>query len=931
MNKIEDFKLKVNQFHIVAVTETWASENVTDAELSVDGYQLFRKDRVDRSGGGVLLYVAENLTAVSHEKLNKFEVESMWCTLHLSKCKLLVGVCYRSPTSSQQYNEDLLLMLEAAANDKASDHVLLMGDFNYPEINYQDYMVKAAVDSDPYKFFMKTQDLFLEQNVLDCTRFRDGDRPSQLDWIFTDEDNLIDNIEYTAPIGKSDHVCLTWNYRCEVSSEINVSRKLNFWRGDYDSIRKELAGVNWRDSLATLETDSAWLFLKWKLQEVTNRFVPAKKPINKKKNDWITKGTIRSIKEREQCWCKFRNCRTEKNCRLYKEKRNRVVTELRRDKQDFIKKLIASFKVKPKKFYGYIRQLQSIKTAVEKLKKEDGSLTTSARESAEHLCQFFQSVFVNEDMTNMSGMDQDKQTDISLNIQFDEDAVRCKLLKLIPDKSMGPDGLHPKLLKECAEELALPLSIVFTKSYAEGVVPWDWKSAEITPIFKKGSKNDANNYRPVSLTSIICKIMESIIKDAVLEHVENSHLVSDNQHGFTRRRSCLTNLLETFEAWTRLLDAGLGIDVIYLDYRKAFDTVPHRRLLLKLASYGFGSNLINWIRSFLLNRRMRVIVDGEASDWVDVMSGVPQGSVLGPLLFILFVNDLPQWIMSDMKMFADDTKMWHEIKNCDDAQALQNDLNRLTEWSKLWLLEFNSDKCKVMHLGHRLDTDYFLTKGTQTHKLDSTEDERDLGIMVSSDMKTSKQCAKSAAKAMSVLGLIKRHFSNLQAEEFRILYKTYVRPHMEYCVQAWSPHLKKDINCLETVQRRATKLVPSIAKYDYETRLKLLNLPSLEKRRLRGDLIETFKIITGRENVKLEDFFELATTDRTLRGHRYKLFVKRCNTTLRQNFFSQRVVNAWNSLPNEVVEATSVNCFKNRLDKLGFNTGGLSHEDDQFG
>jgi len=459
------------------------------------------------------------------------------------------------------------------------------------------------------------------------------------------------------------------------------------------------------------------------------------------------------------------------------------------------------------------------------------------------------------------------------------------------------------------------LTILFKASYSAGVLPADWKCANISPIFKKGSKSDVNNYRPVSLTSVPCKIMESIIRDVLVTHTENNSLITKHQHGFMTGRSCLTNLLEAFESWTRILDAGFGIDIIYLDYRKAFDTVPHSRLLAKLQGYGISGPVLKWIEAFLTGRLMRVMVNGNSSSWVEVVSGVPQGSVLGPLLFLLFVNDLPDWVKSSIKMFADDTKLWSTIRSASDGKMLQDDLNSLKNWSDKWLLKFNPEKCKVMHVGHSIPTEYTLQEDDKTFKLESVDKEKDLGIYVTNNMKAATQCKAAAQKAMNVLRTIKRHFFRIDEPTFLILYKSYVRPHLEYCVQAWSPHFRKDIACLEQVQKRATKLVSGLKNLRYEDRLQRLKLTTLEKRRLRGDLIEAFKIMTAREKIDKHEFFESSNNAYSLRGHKYKIAVQRSRTVARSAFFSQRVVTSWNKLPDEVVNATSINMFKNRLDQ----------------
>ena len=628
----------------------------------------------------------------------------------------------------------------------------------------------------------------------------------------------------------------------------------------------------------------------------------------------MTKATKKLLKRREAAWRRYKKVCSTPNYEEYKALRNKVCSAIQKDKANFQLQLVKSFRGNAKRFYGYVRSMQTVRTKVGALQKIDGGKTATYKETAEVLSAHFQDVFVSEIDTDDVTYD-DAGTTAPLEIQFDEHVVLKKLNRLKPDKSQGPDEVHPMVLLRTADEVAKPLSIIFEASYRQGILPADWKCANISPIFKKGNKSDANNYRPVSLTSVPCKIMKSIIRDVLVTHMENNNLITAHQHGFMTGRSCLTNLLETLESWTRILDNGFGIDVIYLDYRKAFDTVPHNRLISKLQGCGIDGPLLQWIRAFLVDRSMRVMVNGSSSSWVNVSSGVPQRSVLGPLLFLIFVNDLPDWVKSSIKMFADDTKLWAMISNTADSRMLQDDLNRLKCWSDKWLLRFNPEKCKVMHVGHSVPTEYSLLEKDQSIKLAEVEEEKDLGIFITNDLKVAKQCKEAARKAMNVLRTVKRYFPKIDEPTLLILYKAYVRPHLEYCVQAWSPHFKKDIECLEQVQRRATKLINGFKNLSYENRLKRLKLTTLEKRRLRGDLIETFKIITGREKVDKREFFEISNNTHNLRGHQYKLSVKRKRLTIRSTFFSQRVIDSWNRLPEAVVNATSINAFKNRLDR----------------
>jgi len=407
-----------------------------------------------------------------------------------------------------------------------------------------------------------------------------------------------------------------------------------------------------------------------------------------------------------------------------------------------------------------------------------------------------------------------------------------------------------------------------------------------------------------------------MIKDKLTDYIDKNDLLTKHQHGFMQQRSCLTNLLEALECWTEALDSGYGVDVLFLDYRKAFDSVPHMKLLEKLEQLGIRNNLLRWIGKFLTARTLRVGVRGTLSYWIDILSGVPQGSVLGPLLFLLFVNDLPDWIGSNLKMFADDTKLWRTQRTAMDSEILQKDLDSLLEWSIKWQLRLNPSKCKLMHVGNRVGADYFMVDESGYRiKIEEVKTEKDLGVCIRSDLKQSTQCIESARRARSVLGMVRRNFRRLDPEDLLLIYKTYVRPHMEYCVQAWSPYQIKDIQCLERVQRTATKLVPVLRKLPYEERLQRLGLTTLEKRRCRGDLIETFKIMTGKEKVSSQQFFKPSNTGHDCRGHSMKLAVTSCRIDIRKNFFSRRVVQHWNRLPQHVVDAPSVNSFKSQLDR----------------
>ena len=412
--------------------------------------------------------------------------------------------------------------------------------------------------------------------------------------------------------------------------------------------------------------------------------------------------------------------------------------------------------------------------------------------------------------------------------------------------------------------------------------------------------------------------MEKIIKEEVVKHLDINNLITDSQHGFRSKKSCLTNLLEFCENVTGILDEGDPVDIIYLDFQKAFDKVPHERLLDKLRAHGVGGQIWMWVRDWLKNRQQRVVINGAHSDWTAVISGVPQGSVLGPILFTVYINDLEDRVKSKILKFADDTKLMGRGGTYNRGETIKNDLMMLENWARDWEMPFNIDKCKVMHLGGNNGENSYVMGGKMLEKV---EEEKDLGVIFSKKFKGGRQCLQAANKGYQVLGMIARTFVSRKKMLMLPLYKSLVRPHLDYCIQVWRPHLRKDIDRIERVQRRATRMMEECKGKEYETRLQMTGLTTLEKRAQRADMLEVYKILNKFEGLREGDFFIRDT--RRGRGNSMKLFKKRVRLDAAKFSFGNRVCNDWNQLPDEVVTAPSINIFKNRLDGYLDKMGGF--------
>ena len=376
----------------------------------------------------------------------------------------------------------------------------------------------------------------------------------------------------------------------------------------------------------------------------------------------------------------------------------------------------------------------------------------------------------------------------------------------------GPDGIHPKLLIECKDELCYPLTKIFQISLENTELPRQWKISDVVPIYKSGDKQKPENYRPISLNPICSNLMQRIVNEKIIQFMTTNNLFAPEQFGFMKGKSCQLQLLESMEDWSVSLDNSVETDIIFYDIKKAFDTISHNKLLLKLKSYGIIDKVYWWIESFLKNRYQEVIINNIRSSRFEVKSGVPQGSVLGPTLFLIFINDLPNVAKTTVKLFADDTKTYTEIKKPEDHDKLQSTTDAFVEWSKKWELNFNPSKCKRLHIGKKdSTTNYYMNNTNNIRELiTNVEEEKDLGVIIDHQLHFNSHIYAKINKANQHLGLIYRNFRYLDKTMFLHLYKSLVRTHLEYASPVWSPYLKKYKKAIENIQRRATRMIPEL-------------------------------------------------------------------------------------------------------------------------
>ncbi len=456
----------------------------------------------------------------------------------------------------------------------------------------------------------------------------------------------------------------------------------------------------------------------------------------------------------------------------YKDFNKVVRRELNKAKRDYINGgLSESVKENPKAFWSFISKIRKEEAGVADL-KVNNKIITKDSDKAEALSDQFANVFTREDTTYIPTLGKSSVRDIP-DLLISEEGVLKQLNNLKDNKAPGPDGIPPWILKMTAEEVSPILTDLFQHSIDESYLPWQWREANICPIFKKGNKSDPANYRGVSLTSVVSKVLEHIVHLHIMDHLEVNDILVDNQHGFRAKHSTVTQLILTINDLTGSIEKGETIHMAILDFAKAFDKVPHERLLAKLEYYGIRGSILKWTRHFLTERSQKVVVNGVASKPRKVISGVPQGTVTGPLDFLIYINDLPANLKSTSRLFADDCVMYTTGKTAEDFDAMQKDLDNLEGWQDTWSMSFNPSKCSVMKYTNKKsppDRNYTFCG----EPLQEVESHPYLGVELDNKLRWNVQHQKTIAKANRVLGFLKRNLWFCPKEIKEIAYKTLI-------------------------------------------------------------------------------------------------------------------------------------------------------------
>ena len=932
-----------------------------DAEIKIEGYHPpFRgdrkknKSRSSRDSGGVAIYVRDD-AAIDTEEILSFSnglVETVG--IHIKGWNLVVFVVYRTPddpTHNRHSGHRELSQALKAIEDclqgltTPTPDLIICGDFNLPNADWnrgeckpgsdrvreEDKMVRALYEL--------TLNNFLVQEIRKPTH-RDG---NTLDLVFTNNAHLVHS--YTSTYSSvSDHniVEIKTHYKStnqtdktkeedEPTSQVPSFFGLNFFSNEinWPRFNSELTSCNWIQEFKGCNANEMLNKFSRVCLEIATELVPAKKrPCKSQSRIPRHRRVLMRTRRRVNIQLSKHPCESRRKALTSKlvdiEKKLRQSHHDQQEMQE--KKAVESIKSNSKYFFSYAKSFSKVKTGIGPLLDAANSLISNTKKMAEMLSDQYSSVFSHPKHQNNNPEElfpeQPAGPGSISNILFTEEELIEAMKEIRCNSASGPDEFPAMILKQCAHAIAPPLFMIWRNSLNTGIIPTICKTANIIPIHKGKSRAVPKNYRPVALTSLLIKLFEKVVRRHLVSYMEETCQFNPSQHGFRSGRSCLSQLLEHFDHITRLLEEGQSVDIIYLDFAKAFDKVDIGVTLRKLKTLGITGTLGRWLHCFLTGRSQTVIVNGTKSSPRTVVSGVPQGSVLGPLLFLILIGDIDEGVTSSfISSFADDTRIGHGVTSQEDIIALKRDLQSVYEWAKTNNMEFNSDKFELLRYHHnsstQIEASYTADNGSP---IEEKEALKDLGVIMSSNGSFSHYIMEKVTKMKSKIGWVLRTFRTRELRPMLTLWKQLILSDHDYCSQLWSPVKVGDIQSLEMLQRSFLRRICGMQELSYWEQLKKLKLYSLERRRERYIAIYVWRIIEGNAP-NISATHGITAQSHPRRGRTCRVPNVSPSATcriksIRHSSFAIKGPRIFNSLPKDVRNFTggTVDEFKRKLD-----------------
>ena len=920
----------------MGITETWLDESVFDSEIAIDNYTICRKDR-NRHGGGVCVFIRNDIAFNIRTEFYHEELEAVFIDILLPKSKpILLGILYRPPTQSAFY-DILETVLQYCQNFNEQESIFL-GDFNTNVSSKS----KCSLNS-TFKYFC---DLFsLKQLINECTRAYSS---TIIDLILVSDSQKISQ-SGVVDCNISDHhlIYCTRKVTHKFIGKHNTVKMRSLKNYNKEAFQQYLVGVDWLPVLNCDSVFDAWNNFKSIFISALDIFAPVKDiRIKQRSEKWIDSDILQCIRDRDKAFQMYKRNKTDENLNNFRTLRNKVQSQIFNAKKNYFKDTLESNKSDSKSLWKCLKDLglpsKSSQTSSNIGLKIDDEICFDKLKIAEKFNTFYTTVasklveklppciisFGASFVHNFYSSKGVKLDSYSFSIVSEEKCFKY-INSLSPNKATGLDGIPSRFIRDSAPMIAHPLSHIINLSIIQGAVPDDLKSARVVPLFKKNDKTEVGNYRPVSILCVLSKVLEKVIFDQAQEYLTDNKLLYEFQSGFRQRFSTDTCLMHLSDYIRLQMDKGHLVGMVLLDLQKAFDTVDHGILLMKLKAMGFSASAVRWFSSYLSDRHQLVDVSGVHSTDAGITCGVPQGSILGPLLFLVYVNDMPGAVKHKLLLYADDSAILVSGKCRQDIETiLSSEMDVLSQWLISNKLSLHLGKTESILFGsrQRLKPQPSLNVSCNGHTLESKSSVKYLGATIDQGLTFESMARSIIKKANSRLKFLYRKKQFLTFHTKKLLAMSLIQCHFDYASPVWFYGLTKDLkNKLQVTQNKLIRFVLNLDPRSHignETFRELNWLP-VSDRVDQVALCHVFKIHNNTAPTYMSEHFSPVSNAHSYTT-RFRVSVDcsgdSCIDTKRyllprvkgfgQKSFAYQGCNRWNLLPQSVRDSKNLSVFK---------------------
>ena len=915
--KLDVLHAELNDFDILCFSETWLNASTDTEDLLLQSFNRpERKDRAGDTHGGVMLYVKEGLHYKRRDDLEIQNIESIWIEVANSHKRILVGLFYRPPNSTSQLFSNIEDSIGLAVDTGIND-IILTGDFN---LNLNSNTSLRKIESICSQFS-------LYQSINEPTHFTEHSS-SVIDLLFmSNKESLI-----VSGVGEP-FLQQNIRYHCPIYAIIKFSKpkyksfERHIWyydRGDYNALRNKARRVDW-NSLQDNDIDVYANNVSNQVSVLAKECIPNKIiRIKPQEPPWITSLIKQFIRKRKRSYKKAKRTNNCTDWAKFKTLRNKTTQMIRDSKEALYEKITAKLTSKTLSTKDWWSTLKSFITPNCKSSlppmEHNNKLYSDEHDKANILNNYFQSQsFLNDKDVHLPAILPTSVTSDLNSIILTTDEVES-VLKILPvGKATGPNGLSNRILRELSQELSTPYCSLYNQSLRTGLVPSSYKEANVCPVPKKGDLSVVSNHRPISLLNSEDKVLERLVFKHFYNHLRDNNILSSLQSGFIPGDSTINQLTYLYNVFCQALDEGKEVRAVFCDISKAFDRVWHDGLILKLQAAGVTGEVLAWFKSYLNNRRQRVVIPGATSDWTFICAGVPQGSILGPLLFLVYINDIVTDIGSNIRLFADDTSLYIIVDDPISAAGCINiDLQKISRWAATWLVSFNPSKTEALLVSRRLFRNRHPPIYMQNQLITEVDTHKHLGIHFSSDGTWHHHIRYITEKAWTRINIMRKLKFKLDRKSLETIYLTFIRPILEYGDVLWDNCSQYEKNELEKIQNEAARIATGATKIvSLNALYNEIQWENLEERRKKHKLTLFYKMKSNLCPNYLSSLVPQTVQHRSRYNLRNSNDLDPINarTTLYYNSFLPSSIRAWNDLSEAAIQTESVNAFKTFLNK----------------